>query len=122
MVKITNVGIIEKEIAMTFGIAEYADKNIVLVQKRKKHMKKHVAEFSDFEKAYESIPEIIREADYVGLHPNGDSLQYKKIDGNILVAVSLGVEEGSVKTMYSITENKLNNYLASGRLRKCDLF
>ena len=42
----------------------------------------------------------------------------KKIDGNILVAVSLGVEEGSVKTMYSITENKLNNYLASGRLRK----
>lgn len=119
MVKITNVGIIEKEIAMTFGIAEYADKNIVLVQKRKKHMKKHVAEFSDFEKAYESIPEIIREADYVGLHPNGDSLQYiKKIDGNILVAVSLGVEEGSVRTMYSITENKLNNYLASGRLRK----
>ena len=119
MVKITNVGIIEKEIAMNFGISEYADKNIVLVQNRKKHMKKHVAEFSDFEKAYESIPEIIREADYVGLHPNGDSLQYiKKIDGHVLVAVSLGVEEGSVRTMYSITENKLNNYLASGRLRK----
>lgn len=119
MVKITNVGIIEKEIAMTFGIAEHADKNIVLVQKRKKHMIKHAAEFSDFEKAYESIPEIIREADYVGLHPKGDSLQYiKKIDGNVLVAVSLGVEEGSVRTMYSITENKLNNYLASGRLRK----
>ena len=76
-------------------------------------------------KAYESIPEIIRDADYVGLHPNGDSLQYiKKIDGNVyvLVAVSLGVEEGSVRTMYSITENKLNNYLASGRLRKCDFF
>lgn len=121
MVKITNVGVIEKEIAMTFGISEHADKNIVLVQNRKKHMKKHVAEFSDFEKAYESIPEIIRDADYVGLHPNGDSLQYiKKIDGNVfvLVAVSLGVEEGSVRTMYSITENKLNNYLASGRLRK----
>lgn len=121
MVKITNVGVIEKEIAMTFGISKHADKNIVLVQNRKKHMKKHVAEFSDFEKAYESIPEIIRDADYVGLHPNGDSLQYiKKIDGNVyvLVAVSLGVEEGSVRTMYSITENKLNNYLASGRLRK----
>ena len=29
-------------------------------------------------KAYESIPEIIRDADYVGLHPNGDSLQYIK--------------------------------------------
>ena len=41
-------------------------------------MKRHVAEFSDFEKAYESIPEIIRDADYVGLHPNGDSLQYIK--------------------------------------------
>ena len=48
MVKITNVGVIEKEIAMTFGISEHADKNIVLVQNRKKHMKKHVAEFSDF--------------------------------------------------------------------------
>ena len=78
MVKITNVGVIEKEIAMTFGISEHADKNIVLVQNRKKHMKRHVAEFSDFEKAYESIPEIIRDADYVGLHPNGDSLQYIK--------------------------------------------
>ena len=87
--------------------------------KIEKAYEKHVAEFSDFEKAYESIPEIIRDADYVGLHPNGDSLQYiKKIDGNVLVAVSLGVEEGSVRTMYSITENKLNNYLASGRLRK----
>ena len=39
MVKITNVGVIEKEIAMTFGISEHADKNIVLVQNRKKHMK-----------------------------------------------------------------------------------
>ena len=60
MVKITNVGVIEKEIAMTFGISEHADKNIVLVQNRKKHMKKkkHVAEFSDFEKAYESIQKL----------------------------------------------------------------
>ena len=58
MVKITNVGVIEKEIAMTFGISEHADKNIVLVQNRKKHMKRHVAEFSDFEKAYESIQKL----------------------------------------------------------------
>ena len=40
MVKITNVGVIEKEIAMTFGISEHADKNIVLVQKKKKAYEK----------------------------------------------------------------------------------
>ena len=77
MVKITNVGVIEKEIAMTLVFLNMQIKTLCLY-KIEKAYEKHVAEFSDFEKAYESIPEIIRDADYVGLHPNGDSLQYIK--------------------------------------------
>lgn len=118
-IKITNVGRIKKEIALNLNIKEYANKNIVIVSTRKSHMKKHRAEFVDFEKTYAYIPKIIERADYVGLHPDGKSLQYiKKTDKNVLVAVSLVINECKVKTMYTITERKLKNYLASGRLIK----
>ena len=49
MVKITNVGVIEKEIAMTLVFLNMQIKTLCLY-KIEKAYEKHVAEFSDFEK------------------------------------------------------------------------
>ena len=51
----------------------------------------------DFDATYERIPEIIAHPDYIGRHPNGQSLEYiKRIDGNVLVAVRFVINLMSV--------------------------
>lgn len=95
-----------------------AEDDIFLNSKRKQHMKKHINEFSNFEDTYNKINLIISKPDYVGLHPNGKSIEYiKNIDGNVLVAVRIG-DKLTVRTMYVITQNKLNNYINAGRTFK----
>ena len=85
---------------------------------RKKHMEKHRQEFSDFDAIYERIPEIIAHPDYIGRHPDGQSLEYiKRIDGNVLVAVTL-CDKLNVRTMFVIKDSKLKNYLNAGRAKK----
>ena len=67
---------------------------------------------------YERIPEIIAHPDYIGHHPNGQSLEYiKRIDGNVLVAVRL-CDKLNVRTMFVIKDSKLKNYLNAGRAKK----
>lgn len=93
------------------------DLTIYLNSDRKKHMRKHQDEFDDFEKVYDSIGDIIQNADYVGKHPKGKSVEYiKKIDGNVLVAVRID-KKLTVRTMYTIKDTKLKNYIKSGRTK-----
>ncbi|MWV57208.1 PBECR3 domain-containing polyvalent protein [Streptococcus zhangguiae] len=112
------VGQLTKKIIEEFGLSFEEGTEILLSSKRKKHMEKHRDEFSDFEKTFERIDEIVQNPDYVGRHPNGQSLEYiKKLDGNVLVAVRLS-EKLSVRTMYVIKDTKLENYLKAGRTKK----
>lgn len=112
------VGELTVEIIKSFGLDYEAGKEIYLSHKRRRHMRKHRDEFSDFDNVFSRIDEIIGDPDFVGLHPDGQSLQYiKKIDGNVLVAVRLG-NDLDVRTMYVIRESKLQNYLNSGRIKK----
>jgi len=70
-----------------------------LAKNRKKHMlKRHGDEFADFEKTYSQIPDILTTPDYVGLHPDGKSLQFVKLlEENTLVAVRLDPKNGNVR-------------------------
>lgn len=112
------VGKLTAEVIQAFGLDHEEGKEIFLSNRRKRHMKKHSDEFLDFEDVFSRIDEIIGVPDFVGLHPDGQSLQYiKKIDGNVLVAVRLG-EDLDVRTMYVIKETKLENYINSGRIKK----
>ena len=80
-------------------------------------MEKHRSEFDDFDATFERIGEIIQSPDFVGRHPNGQSLEYvKRIDGNVLVAVRLS-DKLTVRTMYDISETKLKNYNKTGRTK-----
>jgi hypothetical protein len=115
MVKIGNLS---KEIVDAFNLNYEEGTEIKLTRGRKRHMSKHREEFADFDATFDSIDEIIASPDYVGLHPNGDSLQYiKRMDGNVLVAVRLG-DNLTVRTMYVITENKLRNYIEADRIKR----
>lgn len=112
------VGQLSKSIIREFKLDFEEGAEILLSPKRKKHMEKHRDEFSDFDATFERIDEIIQNPDFVGRHPNGQSLEYiKKIDGNVLVAVRLS-DTLTVRTMYVIKETKLQNYIKSGRTKK----
>ena len=84
------VGHLTPKVIKAFNLDYKPGEDITLSAQRKKHMEKHRQEFSDFDAIYERIPEIIAHPDYIGRHPDGQSLEYiKRIDGNVLVAVTL---------------------------------
>lgn len=112
------IGQLTDKVIKAFGLEYEAGKEILLSPKRKKHMEKHRDEFADFDGTFERIDEIVQNPDYVGRHPNGQSLEYvKRIDGNVLVAVRLS-DKLTVRTMYVIKDTKLENYLKAGRTKK----
>ena len=113
------VGILNDKIINLLNLDSALEgKEILLSSKRKKHMKKHKREFLDFEKSFNEINLVINEPNYVGLHPDGQSIQFIKVTNeNILLAVKLD-KSLDVRTMYVIKDNKLLNYLNSGRIKK----
>ncbi len=98
------------------------EKDIIVWRDRLNYIAKHKNDFETEEQFYkhiEAIPEIIQNPDYVGLHPNGKSLEFiKRIDENMLVAVRLSDKKKlAFRTSYPIKQSKLNNYIAAGRVK-----
>ncbi|AQS58227.1 hypothetical protein B0537_03475 [Desulforamulus ferrireducens] len=97
---------------------------ILLGRDRIKYIEKHKRDFNsedDFRKHIESLPEIIQNPDYVGLHSDRDSIRFiKKIDEHMLVAVRLtGKDKLWVRSAYPITQAKLDYYINKGYVIKC---
>ena len=113
------VGILNDKIINLLNLdPDLEGKEIFLSSKRKKHMKKHKRECLDFEKSFNEINLVINEPNYVGLHPDGQAIQFIKVTNeNVLLAVKLD-KYLDVRTMYVITDNKLQNYVNSGRIKK----
>ena len=106
------------KVIKAFNLDYKPGEDITQSAQRKKHMEKHRQEFSDFDAIYERIPEIISHQDYIGHHPDGQSVEYiKRIYGNVLVAVTL-CDKLNVRTMFVIKDSKLKNYLNAGRAKK----
>ena len=83
------------------------------------HCKKHKSEYSSpnaYNRAVKSIPLIIKEPDYVGLHKNGNLQYVKKIDDISLVGIQILKGSGNLlfRTIFPISEAKLNNSIKSG--------
>ena len=112
------VGHLTPKVIKAFNLDYKPGEDITQSAQRKKHMEKHRQEFSDFDAIYERIPEIIAHPDYICHNPDGQSLEYiKRIDGNVLVAVTL-CDKLNVRTMFVIKDSKLKNYLNAGRAKK----
>lgn len=97
--------------------------NIVMWAERLKYTEKHKINFKTEEEYYEAIrniPNIIKNPDYVGLHPTDNSIQYiKQINKLMLVGIRIRPEgEISYRTAYPITESQLKDYIKKGRVKK----
>ena len=93
-------------------------RNIYMWPDRLAHCEKHKPDFKSDEEYYrsmESIPEIIKNPDYVGLHSNNKGIFYiKKLESNCLVGVTM--DSLLFRSMYPIKESKLNNYIEKGKV------
>ncbi|MBP1926862.1 hypothetical protein J2Z76_002732 [Sedimentibacter acidaminivorans] len=118
------LGLLKLSIIELLGI-EAQESKILISKDKITYTKKHCKDYScydEFKLHTEAAPEIIESPDYVGIHPKGDSIVFiKEISKNVLVAVRLSnTDKKWVKTIYPITDAKLNNYIRSGRLKKVD--
>ena len=82
------------------------------------HCGKHKTEYSSptaYNRAVNSIPEIILNPDYVGLHKNGNIQYIKKLDDISLVGIQIVKGGGGLlfRTIFPISEIKLQNSIKS---------
>lgn len=84
------------------------------------HCEKHKEEYSSpkaYNQAVKSIPNIISNPDYVGLHKNGNIQYIKKLDDISLVGVQVIKCGGGLlfRTIFPITEDKLKYNIKNGK-------
>lgn len=84
------------------------------------HCEKHKDEYSSptsYNNAIKSIPVIISNPDYVGLHKNGNIQYIKRLDDISLVGIKIIKGDNGLlfRTIYPISETKLNNSIKSGK-------
>jgi hypothetical protein len=89
-----------------------------------KHAEKHKCEFQSEEeyiRHMEHLTDIIQNPDYIGLHPDGTSIQFiKKIDEVMILAIRIRSQGPYwVRTVFPITLGKLQTYIDAGTLKKC---
>ena len=85
------------------------------------HCEKHRSEYStpnSYNQAVKSIPMIIKEPDYIGLHKNGNIQYVKKLDDISLVGIQILKGSGNLlfRTIFPLSEIKLKNSIKSGKL------
>lgn len=83
------------------------------------HCEKHKEEYSTptaYHQAVKSIPLILSEPDYVGLHKNGNIQYIKRLNDTSLVGIQVLKGSGNLlfRTIFPISEVKLKNSITSG--------
>ncbi|WGT37997.1 PBECR2 nuclease fold domain-containing protein [Lysinibacillus sp. 1 U-2021] len=120
--EVYTIGRITNEITDLLGLT-VNKKEILMWKDRFTYIEKHKNDF-DSEEQYidhvKAIPDVLRDPEYVGIHPNGNSIEFiKKIDKNLMIAVRINNKGNLVfRTSYPIKDSKLNNYISSGRVKK----
>lgn len=115
------IGELSKDVIETLNL-DLKPQNINVWSTRiQEHCEKHKEEYStptSYDQAVRSIPKIIKEPDYVGLHKNGNLQYVKKLDDISLVGIQVLKGNGNLlfRTIFPISEIKLNNSIKSGKL------
>lgn len=86
----------------------------------KEHCEKHKEEYSSYSsynQAIKSIPYIIENPDYIGLHKNGNLQYIKRLDDISLVGIQILHSNKNLlfRTIFPISEIKLKNCIKSGK-------
>lgn len=117
------IGELSEDVINVLGL-ELKPQNInVWATRIEEHCEKHKEEYSSPEAYYQaikSIPLIISDPDYVGLHKNGNLQYIKKLDDISLVGVQILKGSGNLlfRTIFPITEDKLKYYIDSKKIFK----
>lgn len=116
------IAYLTEKIAETLGLVKKRFP-IYLGESNIEHMKqRHPA---DYAKYGSYIPEILNQPDYVGINPNDNSIAFVKefkIDGEY-VKVAVRISSSGIlfaRSLYTITNNKINNYIKKGSLKPLD--
>lgn len=119
----SKIGKISKKVIEILKLNLKEEVPIYIGESNRLHIfEKHTADFINFSVF---ISDIIKNPDFVGINPRDNSLEYVKefkIDNKFVkVAVRVsGKGNYFVKTMYSIPEYKVKNFLKIKRLKKVD--
>ncbi len=93
-IQVHEVGTLNSKVISLLGLHSNEMK-IVIGKDKLKYIEKHKHKFKnedEFIRHIESLPDIIENPDFVGFHPNGDSIEYiKQIDEILLIAVRINV-------------------------------
>ena len=100
-----------------------SDQDILFWKNRIKHTERHKKDFvsdEEYELCFEQIPDIIKNPEYISIHPNKDSISFIcKFTDNISVAVRLSTNgRWAYRTMYPLRKSQLLNYIKQGRAWK----
>ena len=115
------IGELSKDVIETLNL-DLKPQNINVWSTRiQEHCEKHKEEYStptSYDQAIKAIPQIIKEPDYIGLHKNGNIQYVKKLDDISLIGIKVLRGNGSLlfRTIFPISEIKLNNSIKSGKL------
>lgn len=116
------IGELSTAVINTLGLDLKPQNIYVWTPRIQEHCEKHKSEYSSPEayyRAINSIPEIIRNPDFVGQHSNGNIQYIKKLDDISLVGVKLVRQNGLLfRTIYPITEDKLEHYLRAQKIKR----
>ncbi len=101
------------------------DADILFWADRIKHVERHQKDFSsidEYERCFQLIPEIIKNPDYISVHPNKDSISFIKNFKDIAsVAIRISADgKLAFRTMYPLRQAQLDNYIANGRAWKLE--
>ncbi len=112
------IGELSQEVIDLLNLNLYPQNIYIWPLRINEHCEKHKNEYSSFDsynKTIKSIPLIIKNPDYVGLHKNGNIQYIKKLDDISLVGIKVLNNNKTLlfRTIFPISETKLKNSIKS---------
>ncbi|MGN0455456.1 MAG: hypothetical protein ACI4F2_01180 [Acutalibacteraceae bacterium] len=120
---VEKIGIVGNDIVDKFALDISPDTPIFIGLNNRIHMENNHGEI--YRTYSERMCEIISGPDYVGVNPHDNSLEYYKNYNDAVVHIKLAARPSKsgvffAKTMFDISDSKLQSYLSKGRIKQCN--
>lgn len=124
MSKVDKIGKFSKKIIDLLNLNIPENTEIYIGNQNREHMeKKHSHDYYYY---HHLLPNIISNPDYVGIEPKNNSIEYIKevsIDPSAIIKIAIRVSSNGkyfVRTMYNISDHKIQSALNKGYLFKVE--
>lgn len=124
MSKVDKIGKFSKKIIDLLNLDIPENTEIYIGNQNREHMeKKHSHDYYYY---HHLLPNIISNPDYVGIEPKNNSIEYIKevsIDPSVIIKIAIRVSSNGkyfVRTMYNISDHKIQSALNKGYLFKVE--